>query len=1015
MRVKWMVCGWVALAAAGGIKLSAAVPAEFVNPPAEFRPMPFWSWNAALDDAEMRRQIVDFKDRGYGGYLMHPRVGLVTRYLGDEWFHKVQVCLDEGRKQGVQSWLYDEDKWPSGFAGGLAIFDHQEYIGMGMGVRRARGPQAAALATNADVLATFDVQSNSVRRLAGAADKAAGEVLQFFAQPYEKSNWYNGEAYLDTLNPEAVAHFLKLTITEGYDQRFKKDYGPAMPGIFTDEPNFMAGRGKGGTSFPWSRKLPEIFKQRRGYDLVDKLPCLVRQLPGHEQVRYDFWRTLAEQFEAAFSKPYGDLCTRSGLLYTGHYLAEDTLVAQTRVGGSVMLQYPHMHVPGIDHLARNIRDPQTKKQCSSVADQFGKARVLSEIYGVSGHSVTFEELKWMADYHFVLGVNLLVPHLTLYEMAGDRKRDYPATFSYHQPYWEQLAPVNEYLGRAAWFITRGQPRQDVLLLSTLGSVWAQLSPGDKADVRADVYSKAFQTYVAELLALHRDFHIGDEILMERHGRVEGGRLKIGPQGSYRAVVVPPALVWQAPTLKLLADFLAAGGTVLFLGGQPGAAQPLLAHPNARQLEAAPAAIGPVLAAVLPHDVAVTDAEGREIGDILYRHQQNGTQHYFFFANTSRTNTYRAQLKLAPELAGGAVAAWDLATGAVAPADLTHEFPPVGSLALCVDTAQAGASVPVVPQLAEKVEAIPGPFAFRRTQPGTLVLDTCRFQINGEPEQGPKPVSTVRGQAFKAAGLGAYVGMQPWALEWKGIKPTQSALVAMKFSFESELDLPQAWLVVEKPEHYQIKCNGQAVTQRDGWHWDRQFGKMQLGALVRRGRNTLELTTTYKPGVEIEDIFVIGDFATHKLADTAYAITAEPRQLAAGDWTGQGYHFYSGNIAYRFSRTFAAGERARLRVSRPMGTAFLVRVNGRDVAQLNWAPWEADLTAALKPGANAIELVVLSSLQNTFGPLHNKKFLTGNDWWVGPDAFADQKAWMDAYFHSPYGFAGLEWVTTPAAQ
>ena len=333
----------------------------------------------------------------------------------------------------------------------------------------------------------------------------------------------------------------------------------------------------------------------------------------------------------------------------------------------------------------------------------------------------------------------------------------------------------------------------------------------------------------------------------------------------------------------------------------------------------------------------------------------------------------------------------------------------------MDTARGKVALAAKPAPVETVEAIPGPFAFRRTHPGTLVLDTCSYRINGAAEQGPAPVSEVRKAAFKAAGLGAYVGMQPWALEWKGIKPTESAQVTMRFTFQSELNLQQAWLVVEKPEHYQITCNGQAVTQRDGWHWDRQFGKMQLGALIRRGRNTLELTTTYKPGVEIEDLFVIGDFATRKLADTAYAITAEPRQLAAGDWTGQGYHFYSGNIAYRFNRFFAAGERARLRLSRPMGTAFLVRVNGRDVAQLNWAPWEADLTAALKPGANAIELVVLSSLQNTFGPLHNKKFLTGNDWWIGPDAFADQKAWMDAYFHSPYGFAGLEWVTTPVVK
>jgi len=136
-----------------------------------------------------------------------------------------------------------------------------------------------------------------------------------------------------------------------------------------------------------------------------------------------------------------------------------------------------------------------------------------------------------------------------------------------------------------------------------------------------------------------------------------------------------------------------------------------------------------------------------------------------------------------------------------------------------------------------------------------------------------------------------------------------------------------------------------------------------------------------------------------------------RKLDAAPAT-QGYHFYSGNMIYRFDRNAAAGERAKLWLKGPLGTAFLVRVNGRDAAQINWAPWEADLSAALQQGANKIELVVLGSLQNTFGPLHNKNFLTGNDWWVGPDAFANPKAWMEPYFHAPYGFAGLEWVTAP---
>ena len=31
------------------------------------------------------------------------------------------------------------------------------------------------------------------------------------------------------------------------------------------------------------------------------------------------------------------------------------------------------------------------------------------------------------------------------------------------------------------------------------------------------------------------------------------------------------------------------------------------------------------------------------------------------------------------------------------------------------------------------------------------------------------------------------------------------------------------------------------------------------------------------------------------------------------------------------------------------------------------------------------------------------FLTDNDWWIGPDSFADKKQWMDTYLHAPYGF------------
>ena len=91
----------------------------FENPTAEYRGKPFWSWNGRLEEAELCRQIDIIKEMGFGGYFMHSRTGLETEYLGEEWFELTNKCADYGHKAGMESWLYDEDRWPSGSAGGM--------------------------------------------------------------------------------------------------------------------------------------------------------------------------------------------------------------------------------------------------------------------------------------------------------------------------------------------------------------------------------------------------------------------------------------------------------------------------------------------------------------------------------------------------------------------------------------------------------------------------------------------------------------------------------------------------------------------------------------------------------------------------------------------------------------------------------------------------------------------------------------------------------------------------------
>ena len=92
------------------------------DPEAAYRGKPFWSWNGALEEKELLRQIDCMREMGFGGFFMHSRTGLITEYLGEEWFRLIRRCAEYGAAQGMEAWLYDEDRWPSGTCGGTVTF-----------------------------------------------------------------------------------------------------------------------------------------------------------------------------------------------------------------------------------------------------------------------------------------------------------------------------------------------------------------------------------------------------------------------------------------------------------------------------------------------------------------------------------------------------------------------------------------------------------------------------------------------------------------------------------------------------------------------------------------------------------------------------------------------------------------------------------------------------------------------------------------------------------------------------
>ena len=70
---------------------------------------------------------------------------------------------------------------------------------------------------------------------------------------------------------------------------------------------------------------------------------------------------------------------------------------------------------------------------SSASHHFGSTRLLCESLGGTYWDCTMERMKWIADWEYVLGVNLFNPHGFHYSLEGERKRDWPPSQFYHHP------------------------------------------------------------------------------------------------------------------------------------------------------------------------------------------------------------------------------------------------------------------------------------------------------------------------------------------------------------------------------------------------------------------------------------------------------------------------------------------------------------------------------------------------------------------------------------------------------
>src|SRR5690606_21643884 len=523
----------------------AATPEAFQEPERDYGIYPFWFLNGELDPEEMKYQLQEFRDKGMPGIILHGRFGLELEYLGEEFRDRIKLAVEESDRLGLTTWIYDEMNWPSGTADHEVLRQRpdlsQRYIEcLSFPIR---GPWFAYL-TGGDSRYIDFQRSTPVAAFALGVE---GEVVDLTPTlsienviPWEvpPGNWQlmyivekTAEYYIDALDPEATSEFLRLGY-EPYVDPVGEHMAGSMVGFYTDEPA-MHYYVTGGENpiVPWTKDMFRRFHERNGYSLRPRLPDLFFDVSADSaRVRHDFFSTLTEFYSDAYYKQIQDWCREHDVLFTGHLLYEENLRKMVRVEGNPFSHYRYMDVIGVDHLYPIIGDRDrpsehvAMKLGSSAAHQLGSDRLLCESFGGIFMDATMQRMKWITDWEFVLGVNLLNPHGFHYTLEGPRKRDWPPSMFYQYPWWHYYGEFSEYVSRLSQTLTGGRHVAKIAVLWPINDIFATYTPQSKHPMAARTESD-FDTLTDMLLRLHHDFDYLDEDFLAE-AEIGGGSIRI---------------------------------------------------------------------------------------------------------------------------------------------------------------------------------------------------------------------------------------------------------------------------------------------------------------------------------------------------------------------------------------------------------------------------------------------------------------------------------------------------------
>lgn len=512
-------------------------------------------------------RLASLKEKGFGGVVTNVAF---RDYLKNEHLWRVfDIVLEEAESAGMRVWLYDEDGYPSGGAGGLTVDENPDFEARAVVMLHAfikpgeahtfefpRGHEFALAA------ASYKVKSEDISRLDAERAYKRYDVYGktddltvkndtnglLFAAYFVKKHVYEGthaehnvcesRRYIDITNHDAVRAFIKNTYEE-YTKRYKDKYAGMkrenglIEAMFTDEPSLMGVYLNAGLYPPhvhdpyddtlpmypmttWGKNIDNRLLTKYGINIYDCLIYLFGvDTESAREVRRAWYTEMSRLVEQAYFEQISDYCHSVGLPFSGHILLEDDIRLHPLFEGNFFSLLRHMHYPGIDMLhsiPETVYDMAfTPKLVSSIAVNYGRAHVMSEVSAhAQGGKVTDDQMLCSQLIQYAYGVD------TFTSYYGENIME-PGKYN---KYNRCIGAVDENMRGSDFTSVALYYPYDTIAVNTTTNVGGLSKDGDMAKVKNACADGLMKT-VKELNDNQAVYHFVDLELLENSDTSEG--------------------------------------------------------------------------------------------------------------------------------------------------------------------------------------------------------------------------------------------------------------------------------------------------------------------------------------------------------------------------------------------------------------------------------------------------------------------------------------------------------------